>query len=335
MKLKKGIIISMMLIMVLGSFSLAAAAEITVEDYEGHKVTLETPVRKIVCTTTSANQIIMALDSFDKVIAWDKNSQEDIFPLPEKSRKVVADSSHSPQIEAIAELDPDLVIADTMLQEAHRKKIESFDIPVIVERMSDPDRLLTTIKNIGKIVEKEKRASELVSFITKYRKIIKERTADLSKKDKRKVYWEWFKPFKTGSSGASVHPKIVQAGGTNICAEAKGRYPTVSSKYVWESNPEVIVKQAIRGASPLQMKKAYNKLIKRTSLSSTAAVKNKEVHVITWDITSGLPSVVGDLYFAKWIQPDLFEDINPEKVYGKLLQKFFGVKEFTSRVYPD
>ena len=335
MSLKKGIIISMMLIMVLGSFSLATAEEITVEDYEGHKVTLETPVRKIVCTTTSANQIIMALDSFDKVIAWDKNSQEDIFPRPEKSRKVVADSSHSPQIEAIAELDPDLVIADTMLQEAHRKKIESFDIPVIVERMSDSDRLLTTIKNIGKIVEKEERAQELISFINRYRKIIEKRTTDLSKEDKRKVYWEWYKPFKTGSSGASVHPKIMQAGGINICADAKGRYPTVSSEYVWESNPEVIVKQASRGASEAEMKEAFNKIIRRTSLSSTAAVQNEEVYVITWDITGGLPSIIGDLYFAKWIQPDLFKDINPEKVYGKLLQKFFGVKEFTSRVYPN
>ncbi|MFW6036180.1 MAG: ABC transporter substrate-binding protein, partial [Halothermotrichaceae bacterium] len=219
MKLNKNLVISMMIIGLLIMGISVSAEEVTVEDYDNFKVNIDTPVNTIVCLSTSANQVLMALNSFNKVIAWDKNSDEGIFPEPEREIKVAAKSSHSPQIEAIAELDPDLVIADTMLQDDHRQKIESFEIPVIVERLSDSERVFTTIRNIGKVLEKEERAEKLITFISEYREMIEERTqkANLSKDEKTKVYWEWNKPFKTGSSGASVHPKIVQAGGINIC----------------------------------------------------------------------------------------------------------------------
>lgn len=335
MKINKKIVLSIMVALILVLVPTISAEQIILEDADGFETKVEAPVETIVCLSTSANQIIKALNSFDKVIAWDENSQEDMFPRPDKKLKVVAGNSHSPQIEAIAELDPDIVIADTMLQKDHREKIKSFGIPIIAERTSDPERILTTISNIGKIVGKRERAEDLISFITNYRDLIEKRVATLEESEKKKVYWEWYEPFKTGAKGSMVNPKIVQAGGKNIAVDAKGRYPTVSSEYVWESNPEVIVKQASRRATQSEMKKAYNKIINRESLESSSAVKNKNVHVITWDVFSGLPSVVGDLYFAKWIQPELFEDIDPENVYSELLSKFFGVEEFTSRVYSE
>ncbi len=329
---KKVFIIAIVLIIVLSS-SICMADKVKIEDYRGVEVTVDTPVNNIVCLCTSAAQILMALDSFDKVIAWDENSEEDIFPQPDRELKIVAKNPHSIQIEAIAELNPDLVIADTQFHDEQRKKLKVFGIPVIIERTSDPERVLTTITNIAKIVGKEKRAEELISFIFKYKKLIKDRIKDIDEDGKTSVYWEWYKPYKTGSKGSVVHPKIVQAGGINICADVKGKYPTISSEYIWESNPEVIVKQGSRGASKMEMQETYNSIINRASLSSTAAVQKANVYVITWDIFCGLPSIIGDLYFAKWIQPNLFKDINPEQVYEKLLKDFFAVEEFTTRVY--
>ena len=335
MEINKKLLLSLMIVLILLLVPTISAKEVTIEDADGFKTTINTPVETIVCLSNSTNQIITALNSFDKVIAWDKSSQEDMFPQPERDLKVVAGNSRSPQIEAIAELNPDIVIADTMLQDDHRKKIKSFGIPIIVERTSDPERLLTTISNIGKIVGKNKRADDLISFIQQYRNLIEKRINKLAESEKKKVYWEWYEPFKTGAKGSNVNPKIEQAGGINIAVDAQGRYPTVSSEYVWESNPEIIIKQATRGATKSEMKKAYHKIINRDSLKSTKAVKNNNVHVITWDIFSGLPSIVGDLYFAKWIHPELFKDINPEKVYSELLNRFLGVDDFTKRVYSN
>ncbi|MFW5987929.1 MAG: ABC transporter substrate-binding protein, partial [bacterium] len=301
MKINKKLIFFSLIIGLLIFSPLITAQETVIEDYEGKKVKIDLPVKKVVCLSSSANQIIMALDSFDRVVAWDSNSDEDLYPRPDKDLKVVAENSHSPQIEAIAELNPDIVIADTMLQEDHRKKLESFGIPVIVERTSDPDRLFTTIENIAQIFEKEKRGKRLISYISEYRQIIERRISSIDEKDKEKVYWEWRKPFKTGSAGSTAHSKIEQNGGLNIAADAKGKYPTVSKEYIWGNNPEIIVRQASRGATESEMKELHEEIINRNSLKSTTAVKNNNVHIITWDIFSGLPSIVGDLYFAKWI----------------------------------
>lgn len=333
MKKTIGLILILSLLVV-GLTSTVIAREITIKDYDGVSSTVDAPVDTIVSLNASLNQLLMALDSFDKVVAIDQNSKEDLYPQPRKALKVVGDNSHHPKVEAIAELDPDVVLASTMLTDDHREKISSFGIPVVVERMSDSERLEKTIDNIGALVGKEERANQLFDFISKYRNIIEERVAGLDEGDRTKVYWEWYKPYKTGSSGASVHPQIVAGGGENICANAKGRYPTVSSEYVWERNPEVIIKQAGRGDSVESMKKARNKLMNRDSLESTDAVENESVYVITWNVTSGLPSVVGELYFAKWIQPELFKDIDPTEVYAELLEKFLDVSNYTPRAYP-
>ncbi len=332
---KKKVIIFLVLSILIMSPFIMAENNIIVEDYEGVKLKLDVPVKTIVCLHTSVAQIIMALNSFDRVVGLDKNSQDDLFPRPERELRIVGQNPYTPQIEAIAELDPDLVIADTQLHDDQKKMIESFGIPVMIERTSDDERVLITIRNIAKIVEKEKKGENLISFISQYRKLIKDRIVTLDEDYKKKVYWEWYKPFKTGSKGATVHSKIVQSGGVNIAANAEGNYPTVSSEYVWESNPDVIIKQESRGASRAEMKEANDKLSSRTSLKSTYAVQNDNVYVITWDIFSGLPSIVGDLYFAKWIQPELFKDIDPEEVYEELLEEFFALEEFTTRVYTD
>ena len=328
-----------LLLITLLVFSLSVTAnagqQVQIKDYEGVQFTVELPAEKIVCLSASMNQILLALEVEDRIVGWDKNSKEDVFPKLEKEITVVGENSHKPQIEAIAQLNPDVVIASTMLQEDARKKIESFGIPVIVERSSDPERILQTIRNIGVIVEESKRAEKLVNFISKYRNLIKNRLKDIEDSEKKTVYWEWYKPYKTGAEGSNVHPKITSAGGINICADAKGRYPQVSSEYVWESNPQVIVKQESRGASLDEMKKTHQKVINRESLQETSAVKNSRVYVITWDIFSGLTSVIGDLYFAKWIQPKQFEDINPDQVYSKLLTKFFELENHIPRAYPN
>jgi len=51
-------------------------------------------------------------------------------------------------------------------------------------------------------------------------------------------------------------------------------------------------------------------------------------------VASGIRSVVGDLYLAKWFHPDLFKDIDPEAVHRELLQKFFGLEPDGVYVYP-
>lgn len=308
-----------------------AAEEVTIVDYDGFTSTIQLPVKRVVCLSASLNQILYALDAGDKLVGRDSKSS---FPVEVLNLPVVARSSASPQIEAIIELKPDLIIADTMLKDDHRKKFDQFKIPVVVERPSDPERIFQTIRNFALLVEKEERGEELIAFINEYELLILDRLHKITEDDRTTVYWEWNKPFKTGSATSSVHPRIRLAGGKNICADLEGRYPQVSREYVWERNPEVIILMANRGSSVEEMKTVLEKTVDRVGIKDTSAVKNNRVYVITWDVHNGLPSIVGSLYYAKWCHPDLFVDLDPDDVYGQLLSEFFNINEHTPCVYP-
>ncbi len=308
-----------------------AGGMLTIIDYDGFESTLDLPIQRIVCLSPSLNQILYALDAGERIVGRDSKSQ---FPLEVLSLPVVAKSSHSPQIEAILELKPDLIIADTMLGDDHRKKFNQFNIPVVVERPSDPERLFQTIRNLALLVQKEERGEELISFISNYEELIKSRLAGLNEGERPKVYWEWNKPYKSASAASSVHPRINLAGGKNICAELEGRYPVVSREYVWARNPQVIILMAGRGSSVEEMQVVREKAVQRTGLKETTAVKEQRVYVITWDVHNGLPSIIGSLYYAKWFHPALFADIEPARVYAELLSKFFKIKEANPCVYP-
>jgi len=146
---------------------------ITIVDGTGKSVNVSLPVERIVSITSRASEIISALGSEDRIVGRDSYS---FFPSSLKDVPVVAESSYSQNIELIHKIDPDLVIADSMLSEDDRKKIEAAGIPVIVETALDSTTIEAFVSHLGILLDKEEQAQELINFIKKYQDIIKERT---------------------------------------------------------------------------------------------------------------------------------------------------------------
>ena len=117
-----------------------------------------------------------------------------------KDRPIVASSSYRPQIEMIAEMQPDIVIADTMLQNDARKKLRIFGIPAIAESTSDADNLFNVIRNLALILDKQERGEEIIQYIEDYRNLIFDRVEHLDNQQKTKIFWEWRSKYKSGSS---------------------------------------------------------------------------------------------------------------------------------------
>ncbi|MTI61627.1 MAG: ABC transporter substrate-binding protein [Firmicutes bacterium] len=314
-----------LIIVILGTTCGFAENSIVLTDSDGYRVKIKLPVKRIICLSAPLNEILIALDAGNKIIGRDDWSATSTALNMLKDIPIVASSSYRPQIESIIELDPDIVIADTMLQDDARKKFNYFSIPTIAERTSEASNLFDVIRKLAKIVNNEKKAAELITFISQYRGLINERVAGLREDEKTRVYWEWRGKYKTGSSKATVQARIELAGGINICANTVGRYPEVSSEYVIQEDPELIIRMESPGVSKQKMKESWKEIINRTGLENTSAVKNDRVYVMNWLVNSGLPSVVGDLYYAKLAHPELFADIEPQTVYVDLMNKFFGI----------
>jgi iron complex transport system substrate-binding protein len=316
-----------------GEAAAASSETVTIIDYTGKSVEVPSPVEKVISLSSYASEILCALDGKDKIIGRDSYST---YPPYLEEISIVGQSSYSPTIELILELDPDVVIADTMLSDDNREKIESGGVPVIVIRSGDPERTMAIIRDLGTMLDKNERADELVAFIDRYHSIVEERTADLDEEDKPVVLGEWASPWNAATPGTGFGDKIAAAGGISIAAdETPGSYVVVSSEWVAEKDPDVIIFQKSgKNHTEEGLEETRDEILSRPGLSDVKAVKDGRVYVVTSGVMGGAPSIISDLYFAKWFHPDLFEDIDPEEVHEELVQEFFGLDLEGVYVYP-
>ncbi len=311
--------------------TMAAPRTVTMVDVTKKSVTVPVAPQRVICMSSSMNEILVALDASNSLIGRDDNST---FPPSLLKLPVVATTSYTPNIEAVIEKKPDLIIADTMLQDDARRKFESFGIPVIVEAATDPTRTDTLIRNFGLIFNRQQRAEDLISFLSKNQNIMTTRLAKLTDAQKPRVFWEMLQPYKTCTKAVASHQNIVKAGAINVAADLAGTYPVVSAEWLAKVNPQLIIRMASRDDSDQVVQQIYDEVMSRPALSTVDAVRNKKVYIVKWSIYGGLRSLVSQLYYVKWIHPDLFADIDPAAVHKELLTRFLGVTTFSYEIYP-
>lgn len=308
-----------------------ARSTVTFVDGKGHEAQVDCPVEKVVCITSGINEVIGALGARDLLIGRDAKA---LFPQQMEKVPVVAENSAKPNMELIVASGPDVVLADSMLKDDMRDKLEAAGIPCLVYYTSETDALPAMIEDLGKLLGREERAKQLNDFQEKYYRLVEERTANLDEKDKPTVFYEWSKPYFSINSSGSAHQRLALAGGINIAADQPVKSPTLAPEWVAEKDPEIIVRTGSRGNSLEQLQELYDELVNRPGLKHTKAVQDGRVHLLKWEIGTGLRTVIGVLYFSKWFHPELFQDIDPEAVHEELLNEFYGVALEEIYVYP-
>lgn len=306
---------------------------VTVTDVKGVTLTIPLPVNRIVAITSGVTDILFSLGAGDKLVGRDSYST---FPVEILKVPVVAGSSASPNIELIAGLEPDLVIADSMLSSDNRAKIEMLlGIPVIVENPSDSDRVTPLVKYIGAIVDKEKTAEKIVNFMNNITTLVKERLQNLTDNNKPLVYYEWNKAWFSCNKQSLPHQMITSAGGLNIAADQNVTYPTLSPEYIIERNPDIIIRMISSANHNItDFQSMHQELVSRPALRATQAVQNGKVYVLDSYFRTGTRNPLGLLTLAKWFHPDLFADVDPTAIHREMIQTFFGVTLEGTYAYP-
>jgi iron complex transport system substrate-binding protein len=322
-KLSGFVLIALVLLSCVGVCEDANAETITIVDGKGHSVDVSTPVLEVVSISSRASEVICALGAVDRIVGRDSYS---VFPPSLEDVPVVAKSSYSPSVELILELEPDLVIADSMLPADNRKTMEDAGIPVIVETAWDPTTIGTAVSHLGILLEKEDEAGVLIDFMETYQELIDERVSGLSDEDKPAVFFEWQRAYYSMGNGTLFHNLTTAAGGMNIAAEEPVQYPTLSPEWIVEKDPDVIVRYVSNTAEENLTEKMVgtrDEILARPELAEVKAIKDDRVYILGDPVASGIRSLIGELYLAKWFNPALFEDIDPEAVHRELLKDFF------------
>lgn len=325
-------------VLIFASLLIAAgsAENVTVVDLTGRSVSVQAPVHKVVSLGTGVAGYIYALDGGECLVGRDSYSH---FPPGLVDVQIAGKSSYSPDLELIVELQPDLVIADTMLSDEDQKEIEEAGIPVLMEWISDPLKETKVMEDLGLLTGRADRAREIIDFITEYRDMVRERTSGLSKEERPKVFIEWAgTPYYTVANGSSLDTLVELAGGVNIAknyGNGSHSYPTVSPEWVVTMDPDVIIQTRSRDApySEAELEGIREEILARPELQDVSAVKAGQVYVITGEIMYSVRSVISELYLAKWLHPDLFEDIDPDAVHRELVERLYGIGLDEGRAY--
>ncbi|MHB1335614.1 MAG: ABC transporter substrate-binding protein [Candidatus Humimicrobiaceae bacterium] len=306
----------------------AASNNITILDGKGRVVELNLPVQKIVSLSSGMSALICAFGDGDKIVARDSYST---FPAKMQGIDEVGKSSAKPNIELILEKKPDIVFADSQIHDAEISKLVDSGIPVVTDITSDPGRIFFLIRNTGLILNKKEKAEEIISFMESYLNIIYQRKNKfiLEEKELPKVYFESHSEFKSASAQTSYHKSIVEAGGINIAAAELSKLPLLSTEWIIEKNPDVIVKRVSGDENTEEMRALRDEIISRPGFENINAVKNNRVYIIKSDIFMTFRYPIGLLYYAKWFHPDIFNDMDPAEVHQDIISNFLGEAEWS------
>ena len=308
---------------------------ITVVDQIGRVVTVKLPVERIIATDYRQMDVLLSIGARDKFVGVDQTflNRMPYFGL----KDVPAVSVHSQEInyEYILKLNPDLVIVPTSQgSSAEEMTNKLLGVPVIVLSLSKQNVIPAT-EMMGEVLGKKEAANKLISWINKYNNIVEDRTKNLKPQDMPTFFYGTVTDWKTVKTDAADG-----CGGTNIAADLPGS-TVVSSEWLLSKNPDYIFLDDMRSDmsgfnwTAEDVKKDFDNLIKeRQGYSDLKAVKNNHVYLIHRDLISQPRWIVGHVYIAKLLHPDLFKDISPDEIHKEYFKEFFGIEMGGTFVYP-
>ena len=220
---------------------------------------------------------------------------------------------------------PDLIISQNICEvcSAHTEHVKiAVDMlekkpEVYTMDPHDVDEILVSIRNISKMIGKEKEGNELVDSLSKRLELIKNKTFEERPKV---VAIEWVDPFFT--SGHWIPEMIENAGGENLISTEKMPSRKMELEEIKEANPDIIVMMPC-GFDVKRTVSEYNSVLTNSpDWNGLKAVKEKNVYAVDANSYFSKPSlrtITGIEVLARIIHPAVFDDLQlPENSFVKI-----------------
>lgn len=208
---------------------------LTIKDSNDNEVVIDSEPKKIVSLAPNITEILFALGKGD-ILA----GRTEYCNYPEEALKVQnIGTIFYPDLELIAEINPDLVIASTHFAEAEQAKIDELGIKTIILSSEESfEGVYKLIETIGQILNVYPKAEEVVGGM-------KEKISEVTKKveglEAPSMYYVVdFGEFDSTAGGDTFIGEMIRmANGKNIADDTKGWL--YSKEKIAEKNPEIVV----------------------------------------------------------------------------------------------
>ncbi|WP_440944812.1 ABC transporter substrate-binding protein [Methanosarcina sp. T3] len=327
--------------------NLGKAEELTLVDGVGRQVNVALPVENIIPTDYRTTETLLALGTGDTIVGVDRAFHErmsefGLLDLPE-----VGMHGQSVDYEMVLTLKPDIVLLP--LWQAENADTVAENLPntaVVVMGISSQKNINSDLTTVGYVLGKKNETDELLSWMQEYEDLVKERTEDLKSDDMPTFYYEYMserteKWWVITPDDPSAGRAAERAGGLNIAAGLDGTSVEVDPEWVIDQNPDFMFADLMNGydsgpgKTEEDMKNLLAKVLSdRPGFEKVNAVKNNHVYLIDRDVIGGPRWVIGRIYFAKCMHPELFEDIDPAEIHKEYLKKFHNLEVVGTWAYP-
>lgn len=339
----------------------ALADTITLKDVTGRDVEVSVPVKHVILGEGRQIYFLAALNKenpFEQVVGWRDDLPKadpetyaaylakypDIAKLPTFGG--MKDGTFD--IEQAVALKPDVILmnvdAKTATEEAgYIEKLGKVGIPLVyVDFREKPmENTEPSMRIMGKLMAKEQLAEDFIKFRSDS---IARVTEVLAKTNPQKpvVFVERAGGYSDDccmSFGNENFGKMVEiAGGINMAKDIiPGTFGTVNPEQIIASNPDqVIITGGMwdafvpggdwvgvgYGADINEARAKLEKLTERPAFTGVKAVKDRQVHAIWHQFYNNPYQFVAIQEIAKWLHPELFQDLDPEATFKELHERF-------------
>ena len=227
--------------------------------------------------------------------------------------------------------EPDLVVegidegmgVDLSVVDERQEKFGS--IPVVsVTDNTNVTKIDNTIEFIGKLVQSEDKANQLIAFNEKYLDEVQSTASSIPESERKSVYYASGEDgLSTYASGSSHGQLISLVGGKNVAdteIQNSGSELSVSIEQIMKWNPDVIIATD---------EDFYNKVYSDSKWANVKAVKNHQVYIspqspFKWfDRPPGANIIIGVPWTAKVIYPDKYSNIDMVDATKEFYSNFY------------
>lgn len=325
--------------------SFTSLADRTVIDQLGRQVTIPDRVNRVVVLQHQTLNLLVQLDAADDVVgvlsSWKKQLGPEFerfsprlatIPMPGDLTQVNLESllAEHPQVVFVANYAPPEMI----------NQIEKAGIPVVAislrrdaqsekgklnPQMNDEEQaynlgLQEGIRLIAKVVSRESQGEALIDYAFKQRETVGARLKDIPVDQRMRVYMA-NPDLTTYGSGKYTGLMMQHAGAINVAATSIKGYKQVSMEQVLSWNPQVIF---VQDRYPDEV----TKITRDPAWQGIDAVKNKRVYLMpeyakAWGYPMPEALAIGELWMAKQLYPQRFQDIDMNKAANDYYQRFY------------
>ncbi|UVV75113.1 ABC transporter substrate-binding protein [Pantoea agglomerans] len=320
-----------------------ASRQIT--DQTGRQVTIPDRVDRIVVLQHQTLNLLVQMNATDKIVGvmanWKQQLGDSYARLaPELNQKATLGDLTHVDPEKLVALHPQVVFVTNYAPQEMIDSITALGIPVVAislrhdepgekakmnpsirdEEMAYDKGLREGITLIGEIINKPAEAKALITAIDEGRKIVSDGLKDVPAEKRIRAYMA-NPELTTYGSGKYTGLMMLHAGAVNVAAATVNGFKTVSMEQVIAWDPQVIFVQD-------RYPSVVNEINSSPQWQAIDAVKNHRVWLMpdyakAWGYPMPEAMGIGELWMAKKLYPQKFQDVDMNKLANKWYQRFY------------